>query len=147
MQIILKKDVEKLGAAGDLVNVKDGFGRNFLIPTGKGVMATKGAINAWETLREQAIQKQELDTEAANELAAKLSETSITIAVKAGEDGKIFGSVTTQQIADALTEKGFDIDKRKVELDEDVKSLGDYQATVNLKAGIKPKVKLWVVKE
>lgn len=147
MQLILKQDVEKLGTTGDLVNVKDGYGRNFLIPRGKAVMATKSAVKVWETQREQALQKQELDEAAARELAGKLAETSITVAVKAGEDGKIFGSVTNQQVADALLEKGFELDKRKIELDEDVKALGDYQATVTLTGKIKPKVKIWVVKD
>lgn len=147
MQLILKQEVDNLGTIGELVNVKDGYGRNFLIPHGKAEMATRGAIKAWETQREQAIQKQELDETAAKELADKLSETSITVAVKAGEGGKIFGSVTTQQIADALAEKGFDLDKRKIDLDEDIKALGDYQATIALTSKIKPKVKIWVVKE
>ncbi|MEX2404759.1 MAG: 50S ribosomal protein L9 [Balneolales bacterium] len=147
MQLILKQDVDNLGPAGELVNVKPGYGRNFLIPQGKAVMATRGAIKDWEAERKQAVLKQEMDVTAAKELADKLSETSITVAVKAGEDGKIFGSVTTQQVADALAEKGFDLDKRKIDLDEDVKALGDYQATVTLTPNIKPKVKIWVVKE
>ncbi|MEX0780966.1 MAG: 50S ribosomal protein L9 [Balneolales bacterium] len=147
MQLILKQDVDNLGPAGELVNVKGGYGRNFLIPQGKAVMATKGAIKAWETERKQAIQKQEMDVTAAQEMADKLSETSITVAVKAGEGGQIFGSVTTQQVADALAEKGFDLDKRKIDLDENIKALGDYQATVTLTSNIKPKVKIWVVKE
>ncbi|MEX0928502.1 MAG: 50S ribosomal protein L9 [Balneolales bacterium] len=147
MQLILKEDVDKLGSTGELVNVKSGFGRNFLIPQGKAVMATKSAVNAWEAEREQAVQRQELDEAAARKLAGELAETSITVAVKAGEDGKIFGSVTSQQIADALSEKGFELDKRKIELEDDVKSLGDYTATVTLSANIKPKVKIWVVKE
>jgi large subunit ribosomal protein L9 len=145
MKLVLKKEVENVGEAGDIVTVKDGFGRNFLIPQGFAVVANKGAIKAAEEESRQATKKREASLEASKELANKLSNASVTVSVTAGEDGKIFGTVTTQQIVDSLQEKGFDIDRKKVTI-EDVKALGEYVATVAIKGDIKAEVKVWVVK-
>lgn len=145
MKIVLIDEVENLGSAGDVVVVKDGYGRNFLIPQGKAVVATKGAIKAVEENNRQAGKKREAALKVSKDLADKLTATSITVSVTAGEDGKIFGTVTTQHIADALTEKGFDIDRKKISID-DVKALGEYVATVQIQGEIKAEVKVWVVK-
>lgn len=147
MKLILKEDVEKLGSAGDLVDVKDGFGRNFLIPNGKAVLATTGAIQQYEHLKREAALRAELSVEAAKELAEQLMAASVTIPATVGEDDKIHGTVTNIQVADALEERGFIIDKRKISLDQDIKSLGEYTATVDLLGDLKPQVKVWVVKE
>jgi len=141
MKLILKQDVEKLGDAGEVVNVKDGYGRNYLIPTGKATLATPGAIRAIEEETRQRSRKIEATVKNAQQLAAQIEGTSVTVSVTAGEDGKIFGTVTTQQLADALNEKGFDIDRRKVAIDTDVKNLGEYTATVDVFKEIKASLK------
>jgi large subunit ribosomal protein L9 len=145
MKIVLIDEVENLGSAGDVVVVKDGYGRNFLIPQGKAVVATKGAIKAVEENNKQAGKKREAALKVSKDLADKLTATSITVSVTAGEDGKIFGTVTTQHIADALTEKGFNVDRKKISI-EDVKALGEYVAIVQVQGEIKAEVKVWVVK-
>lgn len=146
MKLILKEEVPNLGSAGDLVEVKDGFGRNFLLPQGKAVLATEGALKLVEQLKAEAVKRAEKAIEAAKEMANKLQSTSITIAVSTGEDDKIHGTVTTMQIADALSEKGIEIDRRKIELDQEIKTLGEYTATIELVGEFKPKVTFWVVK-
>ena len=147
MKLILKEDVEKLGSAGELVDVKDGFGRNFLIPNGKAVLATEGAVKQFEHLKREAALRAELSVEAAKDLAQQLMAASVTIPATVGEDDKIHGTVTNIQVAEALEERGFIIDKRKISLDQDIKSLGEYTATVDLLGDLKPQVKVWVVKE
>ncbi len=146
MKLILKQDVDNLGQAGELVTVKDGYGRNFLIPTGKAILATKGAIKAIEEELRQQARKIEANRENAAKLSEQIEGVSITITAKAGEDGKIFGTVTTQQLADALNEKGFEIDRRKISINDDVKHLGEYVAEVDVFSDIKANLKFWVVK-
>lgn len=145
MKLILKEEVDNLGSAGDLVDVKPGYGRNYLIPQGKAELATSGAIKNYEHLKKQAALRAELTVESAKELAEQLENTSVTISAKVGEDDKIFGTVTTIQIAEALEERGIVVDKRDISLDQDVKTLGEYTATVNLLGDLKPQVKVWVV--
>ncbi|TVR31427.1 MAG: 50S ribosomal protein L9 [Balneolaceae bacterium] len=147
MKLILKEDVEKLGTAGELVDVKPGFGRNYLIPKGKAELATPGAIRQFEHLKREAALRAELSVEAAKELAETLEATSVTIPATVGEDDKIHGTVTNIQIAEALEERGIIIDRRKISLDQEIKSLGEYTATIDLLGDLKPKVKVWVVKE
>jgi len=146
MQVILKEDVEKLGLAGEVVEVKDGYGRNFLIPTGKAVLATPSARKVVDQQMKKVLEQRLANLDTAKETAEALQGTNVTIAVKAGEEGKIFGTVTNVQIADALKEKGFDIDRRKIQIDEDVKQLGEYTATINLHEEVKTTLTFWVVK-
>lgn len=146
MQVILKEDVEKLGLAGEVVDVKDGYGRNFLIPKGKAVLATPSARKVVDQQMKKVLELRLADLEKAKEIAEALQGTNVTIAVKAGEEGKIFGTVTNVQIAEALKEKGFDIDRRKIQIDEDVKQLGEYTATINLHEEVKTSLTFWVVK-
>ena len=146
MKVILKEDVEKLGYAGDLVEVKDGFGRNYLIPQAKAVLATKSALNEHERMQKYAELKAEITVDNAKELAQQIEASSLTLSVTTGEDDKIFGTITNANIAEALAEKGIEIDRRKITLDQDVKALGEYTASVNLLGDIKPTVKFWVVK-
>ena len=146
MKIILREDVEKLGQAGEIHDVKDGFGRNYLIPQGKAIMATKGAIEEMERLKIQAARKAEYTVNEAKELAKLLEATSVTIPVTTGEEDKIHGTVTTAQISEALAEREIMVDKKNITIDQDVKSLGEYTATVSLVGDLNPKVKFWVVK-
>ncbi len=147
MKVILKEDIEKLGTRGELVDVKDGYGRNYLIPQGKALMATKGAIRAYQEQQRRQVEKQEVDVARAKELADELSKISITIPVKAGEDGKLFGTVTNIHVADALKEKGYDLDRRKIKINEDVNALGEYTATVEVGHQVTANIKLWVVNQ
>ncbi len=147
MKVILKEDVDKLGSAGELVDVKPGFGRNYLIPQAKAVLATEGAIRHYENMKREAELRAELTVEAAKELAQQLEATSVTIPVTVGEDDKIHGTVTNIQVAEALEERDILIDRRKITIDQDIKTLGEYTATVNLMGDLNPKVKVWVVKE
>lgn len=147
MQLILKEDVEKLGDAGDIVDVKPGYGRNYLIPQGKAVIASPGAIKQLEQMKEKAERRAELTVEKAQEMAERLETTSVTIPVTVGEDERIHGSVTNQDVADALAERDIDIDRRKISLDQDISTLGEYTATVNLLGDLKSQIKIWVVKE
>ena len=146
MKVILKENIEKLGQAGDLVDVKDGYGRNFLIPQAKAVMATKGAIAELELRKAQAAERAKLTVKEAKELALLLESTSVTISVTTGIDDKIHGTVTNVQIAEALAERDIIVDRRNISLDEDVKALGEYTATIDLVGDLKPSIKFWVVK-
>ena len=147
MKIILREDVEKLGQSGEVVDVKDGYGRNYLIPQGKAVMATKGAIQELERLKKEAARQAEFTVNEAKELAQLLEVTSLTISVTTGEEDKIHGTVTNADIADALEEREIMVDKKDISLDQDVKALGEYTATVNLVGDLNPQVKFWVVKD
>lgn len=146
MKIILKEDIKKLGQAGELVEVKDGYGRNFLIPQAKAILATKGAIAEVELMKQRAVQKAELAVQEAKELAKLIESTSLTISVTTGEEDKIYGTVTNVQIAEALGEKNISVDRRNISINKDVKVLGEYSATVSLLGDLKPTLKFWVVK-
>ncbi len=147
MKLILREDVNKLGESGDIVEVRAGYGRNYLIPQGKAMMATEGALKQVERMREKAARRAEVTVEKAQEMAERLKTASVTIPVSVGEDERIHGSVTNQDVADALAERDIQIDKRKITLDQDIKTLGEYTATVDLISEIKAQVKVWVVKE
>lgn len=147
MKVILRKNFDQLGKVGDVVNVKDGYARNYLIPRQIAYQATKGNIRALEEEKKQILKKEAKELEAAQSLAAELEKVSITIPVKVGEEDKIFGSVTNQMIADALKEKGYDLDKRKIEITEPIKSLGIYNVSIKLHPNVSANVKTWVVRE
>ena len=147
MEIILKKDYENLGRAMEIVTVKDGYARNFLIPNDIAVIATesnKKRIAETKRMYEKREEKLRVD---AVELAKKIEQTPCTIAVKVGEEEKIFGSVTSQDIAEFLKKEGFSVEKRQVKLDEPIKQLGVYTVDINLHKGVDAKLKVWVVKE
>lgn len=147
MKVILRRNFEQLGKVGDVVNVKDGYGRNYLIPRQIAYLATKGNILALEEEKKQIHKKEAKELDVAQKLAADLEKVSITIPVKVGEEDKIFGTVTNQMIADSLKEKGFDLDKRKIEITEPIKSLGIYSIVVKLHPSVTATVKTWVVRE
>ena len=148
MEVILKKDVENLGSANDLVTVKAGYGRNFLIPKGLAVVATASAKKMHEeTLRQRAHKEEKLRLEA-EEMAAKLESVSLKIGAKAGESGKIFGSVNTIQLSEALAEEGFAVDRKNITIkNEPIKMLGKYEAKVKLYRDVEQVVNFEVVEE
>jgi len=148
MEVILKKNVDKLGYANEVVTVKPGYGRNFLIPQGYAVLATASAKKAHEEVMRQKSHKESKMLAEAQAVAAKLADVSISIATKAGENGKIFGSVNTVQLADALREAGFDIDRKSLKIkDEPIRDLGTFEAEANLYKGVKQTFKIEVVSE
>lgn len=147
MKVLLRKDFETLGDAGKIVNVKDGYARNFLIPQGIAFEASERNLHVLEQEKKRYAAMKLKEMKASEVLAAKLDGVSITAAMPVGEDDRIFGSVTNQDIADLLAAKGFEIDKRKIILEEPVKALGIYEIPVKLHSEIECKVKLWVVKQ
>jgi len=148
MEIILKKNVDKLGYANELVNVKPGYGRNFLIPQGYAVLATPSAKKAHTEIMRQKSHKEAKNLAEAQELAAKIEGLTITIATKAGENGKIFGSVSTVQLAEAIRKAGFEIDRKSLKIkDEPIKEIGTFEAEANLYKGVKQAFKFEVVSE
>ena len=146
MNIILKTDIAGLGYKNDTVVVKPGYGRNYLIPQGFAMMATDSNKKiVAENIRQAAHKAEKIKTEA-QAIADGIGDMMLTISAKAGESGKIFGRVTNTQVADALREKGFDIDRKKITVD-DVKTLGSYEASLDLHKDVKHKVKFEVVAE
>ena len=147
MDVILRSDVENLGKTGDMVTVKNGYARNFLLPRGLAYEATEGNRKRLESEKGQRAKKQAAEVSAAREIAAKLEAVSLTFTMKAGEGDKLFGSVTASDIAEKLKAEGFSVDKKAIDLSEPVKALGVYKVPVRLHADVKPEVRVWVVKE
>jgi large subunit ribosomal protein L9 len=147
MEVVLKKDHEKLGKAMDVVNVKDGYARNFLIPQGIAVVATEGNRKAVAESKRLSEKREEKKLKEARVQAKKIEKVPCTIKVKVGEEDKLFGSVTTQEIADFLSKEGFPVEKRAIELEEPIKQLGVYSVKVNLYKEEYAKLKVWVVKD
>ena len=147
MKVILRKEYEKLGQPGAVVEVRDGYARNFLIPRGIAYPADAGSMRALEEENKQAGRRQAKELRGSEKLARDLEKVSITVKMKVGEDEKLFGSVTSQMIAEALVEKGFQIDKRIIDLEEPIKALGIYTVNVKLHQSVAGKVKVWVVRE
>ena len=147
MKVILKEDVKNLGSKGDVVNVSDGYARNYLIPRGLAEIATEGGLKQLQ-MQEKAREKRKLEeaTEA-KEIAAKLEKEKFVIKVKAGEGGRLFGSVTTKDIADVVKKAGYNIDKRKIELSENIKSLGLHKIKVKLYEDITADLTIQVAEE
>jgi len=147
MKVILKQNVPGLGNAGDLIKVHDGYARNMLIPKGLAIEANEKNIKALEHEKRNILQKAEKEQKAAQELAGKLATVTLTIARKVGDQDKIFGSVTSKDIESALKEKGFDIDKKMIIHDEQIKALGEFKVKIKLHGGIEAEIKLNVVGE
>ncbi|MEC3878791.1 50S ribosomal protein L9 [Parapedobacter sp. 10938] len=147
MEIILKQDIKKLGEKDDVVTVKPGYGRNYLIPQGFAELATPSAKKVLAENIRQAQFKQDKIKKDATELAAKLEGLKLTIGAKAGESGKIFGSVNSIQVADALKKQGFEVDRRRITFEEEPKVLGEYVANLNLHKEVKVQVPFEVVAE
>lgn len=133
MKVVLRDDVENLGTKGDVVEVADGYARNFLVPRGLAMKATKGVLAQAESMRRSRAAKEVRDREAAQAQASQLAGTRIEIKARAGVEGKLFGSVTTSDIADALNAKfGVEIDRRRIALDEPVKEISEVEVAVKL---------------
>jgi large subunit ribosomal protein L9 len=147
MKVILRKEHEKLGAVGTVVDVNDGYARNYLLPKGIAYPASEGSVRALEEEKKQASRRQGKELKSSQHLAGEIEKVSITIQMKVGEDEKLFGAVTSQMVADALKEKGFDIDKRIIDLEEPIKALGIYNVNVKLAQNVTGVVKVWVVRE
>jgi large subunit ribosomal protein L9 len=148
MEIILLQDVHKLGQKDDLVHVKDGYGRNYLIPRGYAIAATSSAKKMHAENQKQRAHKEEKIKAIAQDLASKMAGLSITVGAKTSTSGKIFGSVNTIQIAEALKEKGFEIDRKSISLPEDqIKEIGKYKAVIRLHREVKVEVDFEIVGE
>ncbi|MDX2249229.1 MAG: 50S ribosomal protein L9 [Bacteroidia bacterium] len=146
MQVILTQPVRNLGEKDDVVKVKPGYARNFLIPQGLAVMATESAKKAMEETKRQAAHKVEFIKQQARDEAAKLDGLKIVIETLAGADGKLFGSVTSIQIANKLKEKGLEVDRKTIIVD-DIRSTGEYTATVHLHKEVKATIAIEVVRK
>ncbi len=147
MKVILKQDVDSVGTVGDIVTVKNGYARNYLIPKGIALEATPGNLKRIEQEKKTLELQKNREKKAAEHVADKLNNVSVTISVSVGEEDKLFGSVTSQDIADALKEKGFEVDKRKIVMDEPIKVLGIYSIPIKLHSDVEAKIKVWVVKK
>lgn len=147
MELILKQDIKNLGEKDDVVTVKPGFGRNYLIPKGYAILATESAKKVLAENLKQAAFKQDKIKKDADAIAARLEGVKLSIGAKAGESGKIFGSVNTIQIADALKKEGFDVDRRRITFDTEPKFVGEYIANLNLHKEVKVKVPFEVIAE
>ncbi len=147
MKLLLRQDYKPLGEAGEIVNVKPGYARNFLIPNGLAMLASDKNLKRYENEKKQMFWQQEKEKRQSEELAKTLENVSCTITVQVGEEDKMFGSVTSQNIAEALEAQGYSVDKRKIILEEPIKSLGIYSVPIKLYTDVEAKVKVWVVKE
>jgi len=147
MEVILRQAVENLGHPGDMVKVSAGFARNYLLPRGIAVAATDGNRKriALEKARLEAAEGQRRET--AEELAKRVEQVSLTFSARVGEEGKLFGSVTSSDIAEQLAAQGFTIEKRQIDLHEPIKALGVYRVPIRLHADVKPEIKVWVIKQ
>ena len=147
MQIILQEDIDKLGHRGDIVTVKPGYARNFLLPRKMAVEATTGNMKALERIRKSLAKKTATELEAAQKQAALVNGVALHFTRKTGENDQLFGSVTSGDIADSLAAQGFKIDKRQIQLKESVKALGEYPVTVKIFRDVTAEVKVHVEKE
>jgi large subunit ribosomal protein L9 len=147
MKIILRDDVENVGKVGEVVTVKDGFARNFLIPRKLAIPATTGNLRAIGTVKLQKDQRDKKRLREADRIKMGLEKISCTAEVQVGEEDKVFGSVTSAHIAELLKEQGFEIDRRDILLDEPLKALGVYTVDIKLEREVTAKLKVWVVKK
>jgi large subunit ribosomal protein L9 len=147
MQIILQEDIEKLGHRGDVVTVKPGYARNFLLPRKLAVEASAGNLKAIEKIRASLAKKTATEMDAAQKQAAALNGVQLSFTRKTGENDQLFGSVTTGDIAEALEAQGFKIDKRQITTAEPIKALGDFQATVKVFRDVTAQIRVTVGKE
>jgi large subunit ribosomal protein L9 len=147
MKIILSEDVSNLGKAGEIATVRDGYGRNFLIPYGKAVLASDKNIRNLEHQKRVIFQQQAKMKASAEAVAQKLGSLQVTIKRKVGEQDKLFGSVTNKDIADAVAKMGLELDRHAIVLPDAIRTLGTFDVVVKLSAGVVSSVKVWVVAE
>ncbi len=147
MQVILRDRLENLGGAGDVVNVKPGYARNYLIPQGLAFEATDANVKRIEREKAQTAKRANDELQGARQRAAAFEGVSVTFTARAGEEGKLFGSITTADIAEKLAEQGIEVDRKQIQLDEPIKALGVFSVPVRLHAEVRPELKVWVIKE
>lgn len=147
MEVVLREDIENLGRMGDVVRVKDGYARNYLLPRGLVVLADKKNLKAMEHEQRMIAQRRERLTREARSFGEKLSQVSLEFAAKVGEEGRLFGSVTNLDIEKALKAQGFEVDRRKILLDAPIKTVGEYDVPVRLGPEVTPTVKVKVAPE
>ena len=147
MEVILRQAVEQLGHPGDIVKVSAGYARNYLLPRGFAYEATPGNRKRIEQERQRLELAEEQRRGSASELATKLEQVSLTFSARVGDEGKLFGSVTSSDIAHQLEAQGFQIEKRQIDLHEPLKTLGVFRVPVRLHAEVKPEIKVWVIKQ
>lgn len=147
MEVILMEDIDRLGKRGSIVTVADGYGRNYLLPQRRAIRATPGNRRWFEQEERQATVRAEKARREAERLKKKIDKLSLTVIVQAGEDDKLFGSVTSQTIAQLLKEQGLDVDRRKIVLEEPLRELGVYTIPIRLHSEVEAQIKLWVVRE
>lgn len=147
MKVVLLETIEGLGSVGQEVKVKDGYARNFLVPKGLALLATDSNLKAFKDKIQAKIRSEAKSREHAMKLSEEISSVSLKFTVKAGQEGKLFGSITNADIFDALTEKGFEVDKKKIHLQEPIKHLGTHEVDVRLYPEVTAHVKVEVVSE
>jgi large subunit ribosomal protein L9 len=147
MKVILKEDVKKLGNMGEIVTVADGYARNYLVPKGLAVEASSKNMKSLEHAQKVIQEKAKKVKESLQEFAARLSKVTLIMKAKAGEEGKLFGSVTSMDIAEQLKNEGIEIDKKKIILEEPIKRLGNFTVGIHLHADINSQITLQVVEE
>jgi len=147
MKIILRKDVINLGRMGETVTVKDGYGRNYLIPRNLAYFASLGALKALEIEKKQVAKRHAKERAGAEELSARLSEMQVTIPMKVGEEGKLYGSVTPMMIAQELNVHGIEVDRRNILIEDSIKSLGVFDVKIKLFYDVTATLKIWVISE
>ncbi|MEJ2186649.1 MAG: 50S ribosomal protein L9 [Gemmatimonadota bacterium] len=149
VKLILRQDIETLGEAGSVVSVRPGYARNYLLPQGMAYEATEANIRQLEEEREREEQRARRDFLEARRRASILEDVSLTFHARAGEESKLFGSITTQDIAEQLNQQGYDfeVDRKQIELEEPIKALGVYNVPIKLHTDVRPEIKVWVIKE
>ena len=147
MQVILLEDISALGKAGDTVKVSEGYGRNYLIPQKKAILATEKGIKTLEHQRREVQQRMGKVKKDVEKLAEQIGNLSCTIAKAVGESGKLFGSVTSMEIESFLKENGIDVDRKKIQLEEPIKNLGMFTIPIKLHPDVTAQLKVWVVQE
>ena len=147
MEVILKEDVVNLGKIGDVVRVRDGFARNYLLPRGLVLEANKKNLRLFEHQKKIVADQKQKISKSAQAVAEQLTGVELTLAMRAGEEGRLFGSVTNMQLEKALKERGLKVDRRKIQLEQPIKTLGDYEIPVRLSADVTVMLKLSVVAE
>jgi large subunit ribosomal protein L9 len=147
MEIILRQGVENLGKPGDVVKVKSGYARNYLLPHGLAYEATPGNLKRIQQERDRLDAAENERRTAASTIAERLEQVSLTFSARVGDDGKLFGSVTSNDIAAQLEAQGFHVEKRQIDLHEPIKALGVYRVPIRLHSDVKPEVRVWVIKQ
>lgn len=147
MKVILKQDVKGTGKKGEIIEVSDGYAKNFLLKKGLAEQASSVAVNSLKLQKEAEERRRAEEVRAIRELAAKMDKSKVTLAIKCGENGKMFGSITSKEIAAKLSEQGYDIDKKKIALKEPIRTFGDFSVEVKLMEGVSAKIFISVVPE